>query len=92
MKPNKKKWFMSHGKSDFAKKEGLMMKSPEEMDFKIIFRTLAFLTVLFLGIAAVLSFQTKLSPQQISLFETCSTMCQMGFGAIVGLIGGKALR
>ncbi|MBS3030153.1 MAG: hypothetical protein HCA25_24730 [Dolichospermum sp. DET50] len=34
--------------------------------------------------------QTILSEQQKQLFETCNTTWKMGFGAIIGLIGGKA--
>lgn len=48
------------------------------------------LTIISLAVALWLSDQTELSEQQKELFETCSTTWKMGFGAILGLIGGKA--
>jgi hypothetical protein len=58
--------------------------------FRWIFKAVLSLTVVSLAISLVLSFFTHPSPLQASLFETCTTTWKMGFGAIVGLIGGKA--
>lgn len=58
--------------------------------FKLIFLTTLSLTVLSLGVSLFLSFQGKLSVPQANLFETCATTWKMGFGTIIGLIGGKA--
>ena len=57
--------------------------------FKLILLAILFLTVLSLVISVFLSFQKELSEQGKNLFETCSTTWKMGFGAMVGLIGGK---
>lgn len=46
---------------------------------------LSLLTSILLAIIATPSEDTK------RLIETCSTTYKMGFGAIIGLIGGKAL-
>ncbi len=58
--------------------------------FKWVFCTVVSLTALSLFISILLSFYSYPSQLQISLFETCTTTWKMGFGAIVGLIGGKA--
>ena len=59
--------------------------------FKLIFVTVLGLTVASLIILCVMSIAcSNMTQPQISLFETCSTTWKMGFGAIVGLIGGKA--
>ncbi|HYV39675.1 MAG TPA: hypothetical protein VE988_28560 [Gemmataceae bacterium] len=50
-----------------------------------------FLTVLSLGVSVYLVSQDNLSEDGKRLAETCSTTWKIGFGAIVGLIGGKAL-
>jgi hypothetical protein len=61
--------------------------------YKLFFWVALILTVLSLAIAFVLAYQSQpLSPQQNSLFETCTTTWKMGFGAIIGLIGGKAVN
>jgi hypothetical protein len=60
--------------------------------FKWVFFTVVSLTTLSLVTSILLSFNSTPSPLQISLFETCTTTWKMGFGAIVGLIGGKAIE
>jgi len=58
--------------------------------FKWVFITVASLTFISLITSVVLSFSPSPSQLQVSLFETCTTTWKMGFGAIVGLIGGRA--
>jgi len=57
--------------------------------FKLIFISLLGLTIFCFAICLYLSFQDPPNIAQTKLFGTCETMMQMGFGAIVGLIGGK---
>lgn len=59
--------------------------------FKWIFKVVLTLTVMSLVISLVLSLFANPSSLQTSLFETCTTTWKMGFGAIVGLIGAKAI-
>ncbi|MGQ5592815.1 hypothetical protein ACUJ8N_11315 [Streptomyces sp. ESR1.13] len=58
--------------------------------FKLIFWTVVALTVLSLILNVVLSLLAGDSAQVTAASEACSTTFKMGFGAIVGLIGGKA--
>lgn len=58
--------------------------------FRWVFKAVLALTVVSLAISLVLSLFPNPSQLQASLFETCTTTWKMGFGAIVGLIGGKA--
>jgi len=58
--------------------------------FPIVFCTVVGLSVLSLVLAALFSFDAD-TPQRQQMFETCSTCWKLGFGAIVGLIGGKAM-
>ena len=62
---------------------------PREQIFVLAFLAVLSLTVLSLGVSILLSFQGQLNPQQVSLFETCSTTWKLGFGGMLGLIGGK---
>jgi hypothetical protein len=50
------------------------------------------LALLSLGVSLVLVLMSsQFTPEAKSLFETTTTTWKMGFGAIVGLVGGKAL-
>jgi hypothetical protein len=57
--------------------------------FKLIFSTVAALTVLALILNVLLAMFGDGSEQVKAAAEACSTTYKMGFGAIVGLIGGK---
>jgi uncharacterized membrane protein YczE len=61
--------------------------------FKLVFCSVLGLTVLSLGVSVYLAIAYSPAPSEEikRLIETCSTTWKMGFGAIVGLIGGKAL-
>jgi hypothetical protein len=58
--------------------------------FKLIFCTVVAMTVLALVLNVLLAIFCRDSDQVKAVAETCSTTYKMGFGAIVGLIGGKA--
>jgi hypothetical protein len=60
--------------------------------FKLVFLTVLSITVLslFISVFLVIFYSDPLSPSKQSLIETCSTIWKMGFGCIVGLIGGKS--
>ncbi|WP_158713464.1 hypothetical protein OG223_24390 [Streptomyces sp. NBC_01478] len=57
--------------------------------FKLIFSTVAALTALALILNVLLAAFGGDSEQVKGAVEACSTTYMMGFGAIVGLIGGK---
>lgn len=59
--------------------------------YKMIFFSALGLTILSFIVAFYLSSFKELNSQQKDLFDTCSTTWKMGFGAIIGLIGGKAV-
>lgn len=56
----------------------------------LIFSTVVAMTVLALVLNVLLALLGSDSEQVKAVTETCSTAYKMGFGAIVGLIGGKA--
>jgi hypothetical protein len=58
--------------------------------FKLIFSTVAALTVLALILTVLLAVFGGDSEQVKAAAEACSTTYKMGFGAIVGLMGGRA--
>jgi hypothetical protein len=58
--------------------------------FKLIFSTVAALTVLALILTVLLAAFGGDSEQVKAAAEASSTTYKMGFGAIVGLIGGRA--
>lgn len=51
----------------------------------------AFTLIFFVTNVALAVFSGDPSDQVKGLIETCSTLYKMGFGAMVGLIGGKAV-
>ena len=58
--------------------------------FKLIFFSVLGLTALSLGVNVSLVFSFSNPSQEVkSLIETCSTTWKLGFGALLGLIGGK---
>ncbi|WP_426504306.1 hypothetical protein ACPPVO_42950 [Dactylosporangium sp. McL0621] len=57
--------------------------------FKLIFSTVTALTVLALILSVLLAALGGDSEQVTAAAEACSTTYKMGFGAIVGLIGGR---
>jgi hypothetical protein len=61
-----------------------------EPGFKLVLMAVVILTVIFLVVSIVLSFVKSQTDQQKQLFEICTTLLKMGFGGILGLIGGKA--
>lgn len=58
--------------------------------FQQVFSTVLFLTLLSGGVSCWIAAQSTLSPQQNRIFENAMTTWQIGVGAIVGLLGGKA--
>jgi hypothetical protein len=75
-----------------AATQGQPQVAPKDWQFKLTFASVLFLTVLSLGISLALVYHPAQSEEGKRLFETCSTTWKMGFGAIVGLIGGKTMR
>ena len=57
--------------------------------FNLIFFTVVAMTVLALLLTVLLALFGGASDQVKAAAETCSTTYKMGFGAVVGLIGGK---
>ncbi len=59
--------------------------------FTMVFYTTAGLTVLCLAISGVLAVAGGETHAAREVVSGCLTMAKIGFGAIVGLIGGRAL-
>jgi len=64
---------------------------PISSRFKLTFITVLILTLLSAGIVLYLASFPNLTEEQKRLIETFSSSWKMGFGAIVGLIGGKTI-
>src|SRR5262249_12386729 len=60
--------------------------------FKRVFNAVLILTILSLLVSIALLFVPNQSEEVKRLVETTSTTFKLGFGAVVGLIGGKALQ
>lgn len=60
--------------------------------FKLVFLTVTVLTVFSLAVSIYVASKDNPSDLAKALFDTCSTTWKMGFGAIIGLVGGKALQ
>jgi hypothetical protein len=58
---------------------------------KLVFVSLLCLTLVSLGVSVAFVFSPNPSDDTRRLVETCSTTFKMGFGAVVGLLGGKTL-
>jgi hypothetical protein len=67
------------------------MQGPElGKSFKLVFLTVVLLTVVSLAVSLCLVTRFETPNEQVKgLMETMSTTWKMGFGAIIGLIGGK---
>jgi len=76
-----------------AKSEGLntVLTIPLSPTFKLVFVSILGLSVLCLIIVCTLVGLGIKSEEGKVLFELCATAFKLGFGAIIGLVGGKAL-
>ena len=60
--------------------------------FELVFVSILALTIISLAVSVYLAVSIANPSDQVKgLIETCSTTWKLGFGAIVGLIGGKAI-
>lgn len=59
--------------------------------FPRVFFTVVCFTLLSGGVSIWFSTKDPLSPQQNRVFETSNTTWNLGIGAIVGLLGSKAI-
>lgn len=59
--------------------------------FELVFLTVLGLTLIFLVVSVVLAVWAPPTAQVANIIDSCSSMYKLGFGAIVGLIGGKKL-
>ncbi|GGX65547.1 hypothetical protein GCM10010358_19900 [Streptomyces minutiscleroticus] len=61
--------------------------------FKLVFICVALITVLTLMASLYIGiFVEKPTEAAKSAMDTCSTLANLGFGAMVGLLGGKAVQ
>ncbi len=60
--------------------------------FRMVFFTTAGMTVLCLAIGGALAVSGPDTAAAREVISGCMTMAKIGFGAIVGLVGGRALR
>lgn len=59
--------------------------------FKLVLGCVFILTIVSLSVSIYLSCDKLLTDEAKKLIGVCTTCYQMGFGAIIGLLGGKAL-
>lgn len=59
--------------------------------FQQVFFTIVFFTLLSGGTSVWYSTKPQLSPQESRVFEASNTTWNLGIGAIVGLLGSKAI-
>jgi hypothetical protein len=59
--------------------------------FQQVFFTVVFFTLLSGGVSVWYSTKNPLSPQESRVFEASNTTWSLGIGAIVGLLGSKAI-
>jgi hypothetical protein len=59
--------------------------------FKLTFITVVILTLLLLGVSIGLSLIKTPTSNITSAINTTATLYKLGFGAIFGLVGGKAV-
>jgi hypothetical protein len=57
--------------------------------FKLVFATVLAITILCLFLNLVIVLAAPAGASAESFADTCSTAFKLGFGAIVGLVGGK---
>jgi hypothetical protein len=57
--------------------------------FKLVFATVLAITILCLLLNLVIVLAAPSGASAASFADTCSTAFKLGFGAIVGLVGGK---
>ncbi len=69
----------------------IVREIPVSLHFNKVFFTTAGLTVLCLAISLLLATVGKDNAATREVVSGCLTMAKLGFGAIIGLIGGKAL-
>ncbi|CAM5666899.1 hypothetical protein SVIOM342S_06202 [Streptomyces violaceorubidus] len=61
--------------------------------FKLVFISVTVITVLTLAASLYIGiFVEKPTEAAKSAMDTCSTLANLGFGAMVGLLGGKAVN
>lgn len=59
--------------------------------FKLVFLSALSITILSVILCCPLAILGAETPEKKALFEACLTTFKLGFGAIIGLLGGKAL-
>jgi hypothetical protein len=72
-----------------AEKEPSTLPTDITPRFKLVFITAAILTFAFFAGGLILASRETSTPAAEKAVAACFTMATMGFGAIVGLIGGK---
>lgn len=70
------------------------LDSPEEVGttdhFRLVFVSVLALTILALALNVVLTVFCESTAEVRAAADSCSTTYKLGFGTIVGLVGGKA--